>query len=110
MSGRYRPNEPTCPISLELLALLIRSPDERVAEIADAMPLRERAQLAIHCVARTHLRRIALTVAARCSEQALWEVGGRVGTALSEQCHDRAAFDREPGQIARRKVSLARVA
>ncbi len=110
MSDRYRPNEPTCPIPLELLALLLRSPDERVAEIVRDMPPLQRATLATHCVARTHLRRIALVVAAECSEQALWEVAGRVGLALFEQCRDQAAFDREPGLSGRRKVSLARVA
>ncbi len=110
MSERYRPNEPTCPVPLELLALLLRSPDGRVAEIARELPPLQRATLATHCVARTHLRRIALVVAAECSEEALWEVAGKVGLALFEQCRDQAAFDREPGFSSRRKVSLARVA
>lgn len=108
--SRYRPNEPTCPIPLELLALLLRSPDARVAEIVREMPMLARATLAIHCLARTHLRRIALVTAAQCTEHALWEVGGAVGSTLFDQCRDQAGFDREPGQSLRRRVSLARVA
>lgn len=109
MSNRYRPNEPTCPIPLELLALLLRSPDTRVAETVRELPALQRATLATYCVARTHMRRIALVIAAECSEHALWEAAGTVGLALFEQCRDRAAFDREPGSSSR-KVSLAKVA
>lgn len=110
MSDRYRPNEPTCPIPLELLALLLRSPDERVVETVRELEPLHRATLAAYCVGRTHMRRIALVIAAQCSEHALFEVAGRVGLALFEQCQDQASFDREPGPASRRKVSLARVA
>lgn len=110
MTNRYKPNEPTCPVSIELLSLLLRSSDERVAEIAREIPALQRATLATHCVARTHLRRIALLVAVECSEHALWEVAGPAGVALFEQSRDQGAFDREPGLPSKRKVSLAKVA
>lgn len=110
MSDRYRPNEPTCPIPLELLALLLRSPDDRiVATVRELAPL-HRATLAAYCVGRSHMRRIGLVIAAECSEHALWEVAGKVGLALFEQSRDRASFDAEPGASSRRKVSLAKVA
>ena len=63
-----------------------------------------------YCIGRTHMRRIALVIAAKCSEHALWQVAGRVGLALFEQCRDHVSFDREPGLVSRRKVSLARAA
>lgn len=110
MSNRYRPNEPTCPVPLELLALLVRSSDERVVEIVGDLPPLQRATLAAFCVARTHTRRIALVIAGECSEHALYEAAGMVGLALFEQCRDRASFDREPGLPTKRKVSLAKVA
>lgn len=109
MSERYPPNEPTPPVSLELLALLLRSPDERVAETVRELESLHRATLAAYCVGRTHMRRIALVIAAECSEHALWEVAGRVGLALFEQCRDQASFDREPGLATKRKVTLAQV-
>ncbi|WP_279480155.1 hypothetical protein [Aureimonas sp. SK2] len=110
MSNRYRPNEPTCPVPLELLALLLRSSEERVVETVRELPPLQRAALAAYCVARTHMRRIALVIAAECSEHALWEAAGKVGLALFEQCRDQASFDREPGLPSKRKVSLAKVA
>jgi hypothetical protein len=110
MTSRYKPNEPESPVSLELLALLLRSPEERVAETVRDLPDQQRAALAIHCVARTHMRQLAMLIAAECTEQALWQAGGRVGEVLFEQCQDRAAFDREPGPQSKRKVSLAKVA
>ncbi|WP_061938657.1 hypothetical protein [Aureimonas sp. AU22] len=110
MSNRYRPNEPACPVPLELLALLLRSSDERVVETVRELPPLQRATLAAYCVARTHMRRIALVIAADCSEHALYEAAGTVGLALYEQCRDQASFDREPGVSLRRKVSLAKAA
>jgi hypothetical protein len=110
MSDRYRPNEPACPIPLELLALLLRSPDERVVETVRELSPQHRATLATYCAGRAHMRRIGLVIATQCSEHALWEVAGRVGLALFEQSQDQASFDRETGATAKRKVSLARVA
>ena len=110
MTSRYKPNEPVCPVPVELLALLLRSPDERVAVIVRDLPTLQRATLATYCFARTHLRRIAFVVAAECSEHALWEVAGTAGLAFYEQSRDHAMFDREPGPASKRKVSLARTA
>lgn len=110
MSDRYRPNEPACPVPLELLALLLRSPDERIVETVREFAPLHRATLAVYCVGRTHMRRIALVIAAQCSEAAFWEVAGHAGLALFEQARDQASFDRETGSATRRKVSLARVA
>lgn len=110
MTSRYKPNEPICPVPIELLSLLLRSSDKRIAEITLEMTALQRATLATHCVARTHLRRIALVVASECSEHALWEVAGPAGVALFEQSRDQDAFDREPGLPSKRKVSLAKAA
>lgn len=110
MSDRYRPNEPMCPVPLELLALLLRSPDQRIVETVSELSPLHRATLATYCAGRAHMRRVGLVIATQCSEQALWEVSGKVGLALFEQCQDQAAFDREAGPTSRRKVSLAWVA
>lgn len=110
MTSRYKPNEPICPVPVEMLALLMRSSDDRVADIVLQMPALQRATLAAYCVARCHMRRIGLVIATECSEHALWEVAGAVGLALFEQSRDQASFDREPWHPSKRKISLAKSA
>ena len=110
MSQRYRPNEATCPIPIELLALLLRSGDARVEEIVAGHPEAQRAALAAFCFQRSHMRRLGLVVATQCSREILWKTAGFVGEVLFDQSRDRASFDNDVPASTRRRVTLARVA
>lgn len=108
MSSRYRPNEPTAPIAMELIALLLRSDDERIMSVAAEMMPLQRASVAMFCAGRGHLRRLGLLVARQCTEHALWEVAGRAGVALFEQARDPASL--ASSALRRAQVTLARSA
>ncbi|WP_182422156.1 hypothetical protein [Aureimonas sp. ME7] len=110
MTQRYKPNEPTCPVPIELLALLLRSSDERVSSVVQKLPMLQRATLATYCMGRCHMRRIGLVIAARCTEDALWEVAGAVGLTIFEQAQNHSTFDQEPSHPSKRKISLAKCA
>ncbi|WP_062018036.1 hypothetical protein [Aureimonas sp. AU4] len=106
MTNRYMPNEATCPVDLELLGLLLRSPEARVVEIVDALESPQRADLAAFCFGRAHMRDLAILIARQCSDVSLREANGFLGEMLIE--HAQAA----PVKVRsdRRTVTLARAA
>ncbi|MBB3952976.1 hypothetical protein [Aureimonas jatrophae] len=106
MTNRYIPNEAACPVDLELLGLLLRSPEKRVAEVVDAQEPSRRAALAAFCFGRAHMRDLAVQIARRCSAETLRRHGGLVGELLIEQ------IDAEPvrARNGRRAITLARSA
>lgn len=108
--NRYRPNEPTSPVPLELLALLMRSDKTRVAEIVQQLSGGQRAALAIYCFARAHMRSLGLQIARSCTERTLVAVGGTMGQTLFDQIGNSETFDVGPSQYRTRKVTLARSA
>lgn len=110
MTNRYKPNEAAAPINLETLALLLRSPDERVQSIIQSMKPLERARLAVFCVGRCHMRKLGLDIAALCDEQSLWQVAGQLGVAIYDQARDAENFDRGPSTYNKKPVTLARLA
>lgn len=110
MTNRYQPNEAVAPIDLETLALLLRSNDERVQAIARSMRPLARAQLAVFCVGRCHMRKLGLEIAAQCDEPSLWQAAGHLGAAIFEQSRDAGSFDREPSHHHKKPVTLARLA
>lgn len=89
--SRYVPNETACPVGLETLGLLLRSPHQRVTEIVDGLGEGQRARLAAFCFQRSHMREIGLLIAGRCSEPALRASGGLIGEMLVEQRYEAAA-------------------
>ena len=107
---RYRLNEPTSPIPLDLLSLLMRADEARMSEIVQQLPDAQRAALAVFCFARAHMRSLGLRIAAECSERALVSAGGAMGQAMRDGINNGEAFDAGPAQPARRKVTLARFA
>lgn len=109
MTSRYKPNEAVCPVPLDLLALLLRSEEARVAEIVMMLPALQRASLAAFCFSRCHMRALGLQIAAHCDEHALDEAAGSAGEVLFELSRNRIAFDVDPVPFHKRKVSLARI-
>lgn len=87
---RYVPNEPACPVELEVLGKIMRAPTERVLEIIDELDDMRCAHLAAFCFQRNHLREIGMLIAAHCSERAL-RSSGSIGEMLVEQRYVQAA-------------------
>src|ERR1700692_4475325 len=84
-----------CPVQDELLGELYRANENGLAQLVESVSSDVRAMLALFCYRRSHLHSLALSIAARCSERELIEMGGRVGSTLY-------ALSREP---ARRTLS-----
>lgn len=110
MTSRYKPNEAVAPINLETLALLLRSPGERVQSIVRSMQPLERARLAVFCVGRCHMRKLGFDIAAQCDEPSLWQVAGQLGATIYDQARDAENFDRGPTVYNKKPVTLARLA
>ena len=110
MTNRYMPNETACPVPVDLLAQLLRSNEVRVAEIAQSLPMTQRAKLATFCYARTHMRSLGFQIAIQCDEKSLRTVAGLTGEAILEQSRNRLSFDLGPKPVVKRAVTLARSA
>jgi len=106
MTNRYIPNEAACPVDLELLGLLLRSPEARVFEIVDGQEPSQRAALAAFCFGRAHMRDLAVLIAQRCSAASLRSANGLLGEMLIEHVQTASAKTRS----GRRSITLARAA
>lgn len=99
------PNEEACPVSLDTLASLMRIPESSAHQtVADLAPAK-RVEFALFCYRRSHLRGLALTIAAHCTKFELEHFGGQAGAALYRASHASAAP--EPRESGGRSVSLA---
>ena len=90
------------PISQELFACLIRLKASEVREFVSGLPESKRAQLALFCYARSHLRDTGLLIARECSKFALAAHGGNAGAFLASQ----AAGDL-PAPLARGRAAVS---
>lgn len=108
MTHRYTPNEATCPVPLDLLALMLRSDKARVILTVDTLPARQRASLAAFCFYRCHMRSLAFVVASRCDERSLRDAG-LSGTMLLDRAQSGTNFDQGPTTYQKRQVTLARL-
>jgi hypothetical protein len=108
MTSRYRPNEPTCPVPLELLSLLVRAPSARRRDLVLQMPEDDRADLGVYCARRGHMRDLGYAILKECSERSVQRVAGQSGLLLHQQ-----ALDANGGPVeivsSRRPISLARL-
>lgn len=105
--------ESDCPISPESLIKLYRSDRALIADAVRHLSSHDKAQLALFCYGRSHLREIGLEVAACCDARALALVAGVLGQVLAAQSRGRIAEFGKDGVRAgstRSKVSLARAA
>jgi len=101
------PDDGTC-ISEELIGRLHNATEESVLDLVAALTSNERANLAVVCYHKSHLRRIGLAIAATCDLNCLVKGCGLVlGRAIFTQSRDRP---REPSQNEvrpRPKITLA---
>lgn len=105
------PNEASCPVHLEVLALLLRSDERTQKALIREIPGRARARLAFFCYNRVHLRPLAFIVAALCELSDLRLLAGTKGDLLYSQATEKGLFeDTEQGAKRFRGVTLARTA
>jgi hypothetical protein len=95
----------------ELIGRLLHASESAILDLLDQFSPAERANLAMFCYRKTHLRQIGLSIAATCELSTLVQAWGTgLGRALFTQSRDRAAGpDGAPGHH-RPKVTLARLA
>jgi hypothetical protein len=94
----------------DLVGRLYRAGEGAVPELLDELSLGDRANLAMYCYRKSHLRRTGLAIAATCDRATLI---GAWGTALGEAifAQSRAQGDDERPSISRRpRITLARAA
>ncbi len=95
----------------DLIGRLHRATETSVLDLLDQFTMQERANLAMFCYHKSHLRRIGFAIAATCDLAALVQVWGAVlGKALYAQSRDRD-IEPYPARVHHRpKITLARSA
>ena len=95
----------------ELIGRLHRATEATILDLMEKFTSRERANLAMFCYHKTHLRRIGLAIAATCDLPSLVQQWGTVlGQAIYAQSRD-GALDPDPVRVTHRpKITLARSA
>jgi len=95
----------------ELIGRLHRATDATILDLMEKFTSQERANLAMFCYHKTHLRRIGLAIAATCDLPSLVQQWGTVlGHAIYAQSREGNA-DPDPVRASHRpKVTLARSA
>src|SRR5215471_19077470 len=98
-------------VSDELIGRLHRATDATIHHLLEQFTSQERANLAMFCYRKTHLRRIGLAIAATCDLPSLVQQWGTVlGHAIYSRSREGTP-DSEPARAAHRpKVALARSA
>jgi len=95
-------------VSDEIIGRLCRASETVIFDLLERFTPAQRANLAMHCYRRTHLRPVGLLIAATCDlvtfEQAFGKIIGEAIYAQSRACPDQTP--RLPG-YARNKISLA---
>lgn len=95
------PNEEDCPVPLSFLSDLMRAQGVAAGSLIDTLEHPLRAQLALFCYRRAHLRPMAHAIAAQCTREQLQGVGLMAGDALF------LASREGPAAAAGPKISLA---
>ena len=101
------PNEAACPVDLTVLALLMRSPDDRGHGLIANLEAKERIALALFCYNRAHLRALAFEILRNCSGTEIHRFAGPNGGHLYQQANDGPELE-ETHIAVRRPISLAR--
>ncbi|NDW06284.1 hypothetical protein [Jiella pacifica] len=105
------PNEATCPVSLDLLARLLRCEGDLRNDLIRAIPAMERARLAFFCYNRVHLRDLAFRITLLCELKELRILAGTKGDMLYQQATEHGIFDDHDTALTKRRgVTLARTA
>jgi hypothetical protein len=92
----------------ELIGRLHRATETTILDLMDKFTPQERANLAMFCYRKAHLRRIGLAIAATCDLSPLVQQWGTVlGQAIFTQSRD-GSLDPDPVRVSHRpKITLA---
>ena len=90
-----------------LFAQICRATPEEARNISKALPMPERAVMALACNARTHLRAQGRAIASACTLTSLVTEGGQAGLMLFNQIEATADTWGAPLREGKRRVSLA---
>lgn len=85
-TGSIDPEE--CPVTEEFLATLLQLTLAEVTEHSNHLPKEKRAQLAVYCYRRSHLRQQGLAIAKQCSQRSLVEEAGHAGEMIHFQAQN----------------------
>lgn len=99
--------EQSCPISLDLLAQLIRTDGEVREELILNIPGDNRAALSFFCYSRVHLRSLAFDIILQCEMKDLRQYAGAKGDLLRQQALDFKK-ESESRNRGKRGITLAR--
>lgn len=90
-----------------LFAQICRATPEEARSLSMALPLPERAAVALACNARTHLRAQGRAIASACTLTSLVTEGGQAGLMLFNQIEAATDTWGAPVREGKRRVSLA---
>ncbi len=93
----------------ELIGRLYASHQHGVAPIVAELSAAERANLALFCYQRAHLREIGLAIAATCDQWSLVNAAGRAGDVLFANSRTQPIAERTL-PLGRRRITLASLA
>ena len=89
-------DDDTC-ISEQLIGRLHHASDDSILDLVSTLRASERANLAMHCYRKSHLRQIGLTIATTCDLKSLvHELGSVLGVAIFAQSRKPSE---EPGRL-----------
>jgi hypothetical protein len=98
-------------ISEDLIGRLLRATEDSVLELVATLQTDQRANLAMHCYRRSHLRPTGLTIASTCDLISLVRVCGTVcGKAIFAQSRKRSEESRRLWERVPPMITLARSA
>jgi hypothetical protein len=98
-------------VSEELIGRLHNATDATIPHLMEQFTARQRANLAMYCYRKAHLRRIGLAIAATCDLPSLVQQWGTVlGRAIFDQSREKTPDSEPPRAGHRARVTLARSA
>jgi hypothetical protein len=96
-------------VSDELIGRLYASRQHELAQMVADLPSEQRANLALFCYRRAHLRDIGLAIAATCDQWSLVNVAGKAGDVLYAHSRTQPEVIEPVLPYGRRKITLASV-
>jgi hypothetical protein len=94
----------------ELIGRLLHASESAIIDLSQEFEPTDRANLAMFCYRKAHLRQIGLSIAATCELSTLVQAWGTgLGRALFTQSRDRTAAPDNAASHRRPKITLARL-
>jgi hypothetical protein len=97
-------------VSDELIGRLYASRQQELTHMVADLPPEQRANLALFCYRRAHLREIGLAIAATCDQWSLVNAAGKAGDVLFAHSRTQPEIIQPVLPYGRRKITLASLA